>query len=341
VLQNFARRQRDFLLRFYGTNQVLLASLRVPNPCRGSFAISTPEPLPVTKTNGDLAVTFNGITKFLEENPPGKTSAFFHADFTFQQKLVPTTDWSVGKCWLEDSTGNSIGGMMPGLSERERVWRLRQWFYRKADASFTSEEHLVITNLTIPAPGNFADLNIATNLQGIAVCLFTWTGAAALTCSNGVIVGAAPPEKQESNWSQLSWRADPVSCVRRLNFGRPALLVAHQSNPDYEVRFVFRDERGKQVGVMNPWSGSFLADRLWGRQSMPSSAPLAPDLSAFSVATLNQGGLVLQPEIPSGARVLSLEVIVQRLRMLEFFVEPPKRVKWVGLNAEERNRRAK
>ncbi len=110
VLETFPRRDKSFLLRVYDTNQQLAATLRVQNPYRGPWPEWKPDPLPVTRTNGELAVTFKGIEKIWEEVQTGKTSTWYFPQFEYKWQGVPTSNWWPTQYRVEDPMGN-LGGV--------------------------------------------------------------------------------------------------------------------------------------------------------------------------------------------------------------------------------------
>jgi hypothetical protein len=303
------------LLRFYDTNQQVAATLRVPNPLHGPYPKWDPDPLPVSKTNGDLSVTFNGMKKTWQQYTPG-------ASFEFKWKGLPTTEWRAAWGNMVDETGNWVGGQFPGLPESEKVWRLRQYFLRKQSASFGPEEHFFITNLAVPSPGTYTNLNIYTNLQGLNFGFVIWTGPSVLTISNGLVIDAAPPEKQNENWRQVWWRQeDPGGLVTAYNVPRPALFVAKTPCADLDIAYVFRDQNGRGLGHSE--------EDLWFMFQMVTASSSHKPTNMFD-KYITCHGLALMPQVSGDTRSLTLEVIAQQPRMLDFYFEPPRTGKWGG-----------
>jgi len=317
---NFPRRQSSFLCRLVDSNQQVMATFRVLNPWHGPFPEWHADPLPITKTNGDLGVTFNGVLKVLEAFPPGKTSMWYRANFDCTWQGLPTKEWLFTQSWLSDPTGNRLGALHPGLSVHEPVWRLEACFERTQEATYTEQERCILATLPVLGPCAYTNLDIHTNFQGSSFWIWGWSGAAAVTLSNGIIAEAKPAQPVTNSWTcyelWVRWGTNANNnWLRGMNFTRPTLLMAHIKVPSRIERLYFRDDRGRLCGVHIEDDRYYLNDR-------------------FTVSNAYQAwynhGVILQPTIPPDAKFVTLEVVIQTPRWFEFYLEPPRVEKWIG-----------
>jgi hypothetical protein len=313
ILLNFPRRQRSFVLRLYDTNNQLAATLLIPSPYQGPFPTWKAEPLPQTRTNGDLVVTLESM-KNLGLDP--KFLKRINFNYTYQWKGAPSTLWRSSGCILHDATGNTLGGGFVGMCESEPVWRIQQTFSRTTEAPYAPDERFLMPNLPVLAPGTYTNLNILTNLQGMDFCIFLWTGPALLTFSNDVVISAAPPEKRGASWTQLWWRYEGNAFMTAINFEHPSMLVAQHIVPDVQVRFVFRGESQKVMEWNMPETPYFMT-------------PLAyrfPEIRAMGPIRIERefGYMVQQPQIPVESRSISYEITAELPRVIDFYIQPPR-----------------
>jgi hypothetical protein len=186
VLTAFPRWDKETILRvrpYMGTpskEQFVLI-----NPAPGTIAPWTPEPLPTTKSDGDLEVT---LTKLIAGVPmpyregtsraPTKDPAnqCVHFDFDFRQNGQSTTNWQAWPVQTSDASGNwSRGsiyaypkhGVSPSYPDRihpsfppendgyyfqpglwpEEPWKVRLEFIQRA--GFSDDEMVTFTNLPV------------------------------------------------------------------------------------------------------------------------------------------------------------------------------------------------
>lgn len=198
-LTAFPRRGKTFKLRFYsGTwdkRSSLLGEITVPNPVFRAYPQWQPNPLPVIRTNGDVAITLTklvtGVRMF--ESKPATTNeeSWVNADFTYAENSKPCLDWQVDTIQFSDATGNFLGPSAwrteepkPGretficrapLWPAESAWKLDTVFKRKNGERMDPKELWSITNLALPENGATNALNLATNINGVNVELLSLT----------------------------------------------------------------------------------------------------------------------------------------------------------------------
>jgi len=192
----FPRRQKELTVRVFGTTAgieagALAGEWKIPNPVFRKYPVWTPEPLPATRSTGDLAVTLHelktGVGWPRAEDSP-YTVQF--ADlcicvvFSLTQNGAPTEDWVPVSIETSDATGNrrlntswSFGssngwytihyqwGLWPG----EAAWRLKVELSRRAN--FAPDELWTARDLSL-SETNLSHLPASqTTLQGTVVQL--------------------------------------------------------------------------------------------------------------------------------------------------------------------------
>ncbi len=176
ILRAHPRRQRKFWVRFLDVEDRVLASLRVPNPVQGPFAEWEPVGLPQTVSNGPVTLTLRSLGR--GDKPWERVRP--------EWKLISTdAAWEkagVTSSTLMDPTGNEG----PWLSEAEKAWKIRACVARQKMEQFSNIERLTVTDLPLPAPGEFQSIDASRNLDDVQVNAQLIAGPGRLTVSNGV-----------------------------------------------------------------------------------------------------------------------------------------------------------
>jgi len=192
VMRAFPRWDREMLARVkpswdqkYYSADISKGEFVITNPAPTAAANWTPEPLPVTRSDGDLEVT---LTKLVAgaplpfhqgEHPLTNDPAnqCVHLNFDFRQNGQPTTNWGPWSVVTSDAAGNSVRGLInsypsnginpiyadrihpsfplvydgyfyrPGLWPDHSPWKMRLEFIRRAN--FSDEETVTFTNLAV------------------------------------------------------------------------------------------------------------------------------------------------------------------------------------------------
>jgi hypothetical protein len=203
-LYAFPRRSRELTLRFFyatpASTWVKAAEMVIPNPACGSYPSWSPEPIPATRTNGDLVVTLTAfeagapqqdIANFL--SPSWKGLPGTRATFAIRQTGKAVAPWQVRSLLLSDATGNRwrpgdlVSRIEPGPEPRlsasmlgalwasELAWKLRVELSRTND--FAPEELLTMPSIPVPEPGEVLPLKQSHEINGMAVDVAFIAGA--------------------------------------------------------------------------------------------------------------------------------------------------------------------
>ena len=195
-LYAFPRRCGNLTLRFFYSDPaaawVMAAEMVIPNPVAGPFPTWTPEPLPLSRTNGDLVVT---LTEF-EAGAPQNHALGFLTDswkklpgtrcvFTLKQTGKAVAPWLVRSIQLSDATGNlwTAGdlvswaeldpeprlqtSMLGALWTSEPAWNLRVEFSRTN--AFLPDELLMLSKVPVPDADEVIQLNESKLINDVAV----------------------------------------------------------------------------------------------------------------------------------------------------------------------------
>lgn len=155
------------------------------NPAPVAVEHWTPEPLPATKSDGDLEVRMTKLVAGAPfpyrqgEHPLTNDPAnqCVHLDFDFRENGQPTTNWHPWRVFTSDATGNRVRGLVgiypanglnpiypdrvhpsfppvvdgyfyrPGLWPDQSPWKVRLEFLRQSN--FNDEETMTFTNLPV------------------------------------------------------------------------------------------------------------------------------------------------------------------------------------------------
>jgi hypothetical protein len=270
----FPRRSKTLGLRFLsqGTNSrwEVAAEFQIPNPAMRNHSQWTPEPWPVTRSDGDLEVTlreFQAGAPFDfrgkagdEKTAPRQT----HAGFELRQAGQSATNWTIQKITISDASGNrwspflgyGLGSVTNGILEfagalwpGENAWKLDVEFVRTS--GFTPDELWESPSIPIPTAGVATNFNARFQHDGATVEL----------------VGLASPQTDHPDpfkWIAKYWgdedktkivslavRISPALDKRRLKLlravdqnGRDARQVEHRNEDHAEQAFLLNPDDG-------------------------------------------------------------------------------------------------
>lgn len=282
-LEAFPRRQKDFDFRLLDQNRRVIGSIRLRNPSRGPFPEWRPVPMPVTQTNGPVAVTLESIAE--QTNRYGVWLAP-------KWKLITTdSQWVRAKPAyqdFEDATGNRGGR----LSFQESAWKLTMPFRRVGWTNYSDDERFRLAGLTVPEPGSMQLLQTNFTRLGVNISVQALAGAGTLSITNGTNYGMPPLSPRSS----VSSTHDGVRHIQSYSSLKPFFLIeASQPAALDELQFRVIGADGKPLPLENSgWYGSPGGGRRY--------------MQKF--------------DLTSDVRQVDLEVIVSRARLFEFMVNP-------------------
>ena len=309
-LECLPRRERSFRYRIYNWDDEMLGEIRLSNPFRGPFPEWKPDPLPVTRTNGELSATLKSLRKVIEVVQPGKTNITFRPDIEFSWNGQLTADWETGPCFVYDATGNYMREFQPNLPRSEKVWRWRVWMQHRMDAPVPPEARYEIANLPVPRAGSWTVLNVNTNVQGVNFWIGAWAGPSAMTFSNNHFFNVALPPTT-NDWQKLGWGRHSGAFFTTNVIQQPTLIASIRGfGIPLGPRIVFRDQNGRVLPM-----------QYHGGQFSMGIVKTAADY--FDVQ-------FYRPELDKSVESVSIEVTVHPRREMSFFIAPPAQGEWIG-----------
>ncbi|MCP5524047.1 MAG: hypothetical protein H7A46_21125 [Verrucomicrobiales bacterium] len=176
------RRSREITVKFYdssaGAGRRCLGELVLRNPAFRQAPFWEPQPMPVSRTNGNLACTLERLVtglggirgrfglggQELEASPAGSNTAPQALGvFRFKEDGLASEDWTLGRVSLADATGNFLGcwldpdrdfGGLVGHRFREvlwpdEVWQVSAWAKRRLTRQVPEEELMVLKDIPV------------------------------------------------------------------------------------------------------------------------------------------------------------------------------------------------
>ena len=219
-LPAFPRRQKNFICKLIknpGVASNVLCELTITNPFPGPYPEWAPEPLPSTRTNGELVVRLNSPKPLNYTMTEGSER-----------------EWKLQRHVYEDATGNE--GI--SLCKHEKAWKLTLSFLRSEKAEFSTNEMWTFENLKLPSSGTLAPSGFTNLISGRAIKLLYLAGAGTYTFSNDVCTVAKPwTAGSSSQMSTTSSRQNGVDIsITTVGFNKPFAIIAHDSLwPDHEL----------------------------------------------------------------------------------------------------------
>ncbi len=195
VMHAFPRWDKEMLARVKPYHAAISkGEFVITNPAPATVEHWTGEPLPITRSDGDLEVT---LTEFVagapapyrEDRQPLTTdpaNQCVHLQFDYRQNGQPTTNWVPWPVVTSDAAGNRVRGLIyeypanginpvypdrvhptfppvsdgyyyrPGLWPNQSPWKVRMEFVHRAN--FSDEETVTFTNLLVRS-GSQQDFN--------------------------------------------------------------------------------------------------------------------------------------------------------------------------------------
>jgi hypothetical protein len=238
------------------------AEFQVPNPLSRNFPQWTPEPLPLTKHAGSLAITLEEFSTGLRETPspapgqpPAPPSAFAprktRVKFSCTENGTISKDWKIQKLSIADATGNEwppnfgrafsnpnwitngtvefLGRLWPG----ENAWKLR---LEVVSAVESASNDVWEIPLALPGAGSVTDLTNRWEREGVQVQLAALGSPG--TDLPAEFRGASSQGAETNGVYTLAWKMNPVTPERGVK------LAGGLDQNGKEVRVVFQSDEG-------------------------------------------------------------------------------------------------
>jgi tetratricopeptide (TPR) repeat protein len=307
-LRPFRHAGDSFKLRIFDLEGTAVAVFDVPDPspARGKFPVWEPEPLPATKTAGDLSVTLKTLTgskgdRYVGSNNKAETIRL-NADLDVTLDGERATEWTRRNVSVFDALGNLGSTWDCHFCPREQAWKVQVRVFRDATAKFDPSEQWTVPAVPVPAANKAEPLSGTQSVQGVNVELVAAGGSGSVTHTNvttnysgswgssGSVNGPTKnyPLELNTQGQRGAGATTKVQCELPHVVARFKGITEDHYTPDLRVA----DDQRREVKAHGPTSHA--------------------DDSYF---------WFLEP--PPDAKTLDLTFIVQKGRKVEFVVAPP------------------
>lgn len=271
----------------------VVGTVRIPYPRLANISTEDwqPDPLPASRTDGNLTVTLDGV-KFYDNPEQGGVSVVPQLSFVHNGRA--STSWAATH-ELIDLLGNRCQTWNCDLSTSEPAWKLRLTMAQTADGRFTPEESIRLPLRPLTAQGQIALAGETHTVNGEKVSLVGFVGP-------GPVVFQLPNSNSEFKSSVyrpgqmgfgMSTTCGSSKCKVEFSSGAPFLITTDSSSQrDVSVEIVLRDQAGERL-TQRGTSGTE-GFRFWFFEPKPTLTSV------------------------------EIELIVQRQRHADFLISPPK-----------------
>ncbi|HLK61187.1 MAG TPA: AAA-like domain-containing protein [Chthonomonadaceae bacterium] len=291
----FPRRGKSIALHISDESGEPLAELNAPNPMPTLYPLWTPEPFPVTKQVGDLAITLTEVRSEADTFSDAPNHVNLLRTFRFTQNGKPTEEWEESG-WnsptVEDATGN-ISYFPCTLCPYEPVWKYNGSFFRKKTASFTPAETWTVKDVPVPGAGQINTIAQKATRNGVSLDVKSIAGAGIYSYvnkGNGTLLGKWNPGTNGADGFSEVNSMNGGNTVETVNASKPYVALQVQNlTPDRRLTVWATDARGRRF------------DTLYSNLDY-YALPIPPDVRKvdlhFVVETARKASFLIKPPTP-------------------------------------------
>ena len=290
-------RPRDGLLRLnvYDGSQSVVAILDIPYPVLPNEPTDDwqVDPLPVTRSSGNLDVTLKQIV-FSQMGKGRRRVQHVVPQFEFVHDGQPSQMW-LSNNDVFDPLGNHASGRRINLSPLERVWKLRLTLTQKSGGRFTPEEIGELPPLPLAPAKQMVATSTTHTINGETIQLIGLGGTGPLNFAlpNSNLTVTSKEYQPGERMNGFGWGCEGAACVFRLNSGHPFLMTTDSfSRNGSSVELRASDQDGETLAVFDRSSSNKVT--FWFFEPKPTSTSI------------------------------TFQFLVQQPRQVEFFIAPPK-----------------
>jgi len=312
--ENFPRRNKTIHLQLNAWSRgskAIKTEFDIPNPTQTLYPLWTPEPLPSTKSVGNLAVTLKSVT-WLDPQRSVRNGLAVQDDFSIMPAYEcteggrQTRSWQTESIQLSDATGNSSsasGSVGGSMCIYEPAWRLRLRLSRRSESNFAPSETWSVLDVKMPSDGNVSLLTEDRSINGVRLRPLSIAAAQSVTYSDSA--SPTPSGKLGKRWGEVfSMGVSGSSGTSRFS--------EQVSGPDPQI-----------------------AVRVSGLKADQKLTAWATDSSGRRYDQVGEGGItpintaddapfhILFLSIPPSVRKVDLHFAILDIKTVEFMVRPP------------------
>jgi hypothetical protein len=339
VISSFPRRDNDLTVRFYRLHATYThpdAVFHVSNPVPRSYPRWTPEPIPATRTSGDLQVTLTDVSvsdQALQGQVLPNAASYLLGPKTqplglmvygedrrvtahFRMQGSDRAQWGVSEMWVSDATGNLWSATNQGATgygipintltylapADGETLRYTVECNSGTDAQFPAQALWTLAPINVPGRGQRLSVGGSHSDQDLSLKLLGITGIGR-TWAKPPQSGAQPSQDMPTVYLEVTGACCPYLSAT--------------------------DEIGRRI----QGGGQNIADR-WFQPDTPEFEIVGDNLMEHLAPGPNHGTRILmyRLNVPSGSKHLNLTFAINKTRTFEFTVPAD-----AGLSAHRSN----
>lgn len=248
-------RGSEFDVEIHDVDAGLVAVLRVPYPeTLPPRTEPVPESLPITATDGEVAVTLNTIRTRTFPDPaaePVRSRVGVELEYDVQQNGRTSDLWGDGNFSLRDGLGNESYRYDCRLSPREPAWIIDLRLFQKNEAAILQGDRLIAEDLTLPdedpaTTPNGVPVNESVVIEGVAISLLGIGGPGPASYSFRT---AQTGRSTHSYGDDLSTEYDPPNGVLQIDRDdRHVAVHVVGMTQDHRLSLLIADQNGVLLG---------------------------------------------------------------------------------------------
>jgi hypothetical protein len=286
-------RDAKMIVKVFDGSDTLIAELPLPYIPPPSLSTEQwePDPLPASRTDGNMTVTLNGVDFFATSENDG---VYVSPRLTYEHDGAASTTWGATEVF-HDLLGNQSYAWNCDLSTAESAWKMKLRISQRPEGRFLPEETKKLPARLL-TPARQLDVVAETHkVNGLAVSIVGMGGQGPLDftlpkLNSRFKTGEYQPQQYGTG---MSSRCSNNQCDVEFSSGQPFLITSDSlGQQDSYVTIIFRDQNGELL----PQRGSTGTQGLmfWFFDPKPTSTSV------------------------------EIEIIVQKYRQAEFLIAPPK-----------------
>jgi hypothetical protein len=320
----FPRHEKSFRMLYFGQDGKVQAEFVLSNPAPPPAQTNdwVTEPLPITKSNGDVSFKLTSLTiatnglRFWTLNPRG-----IAPKYEVREHGEISANWRPLNIELYDSSGNFASEMAPDsrfLCTNEAAWKLRVKFFGSEQSPSASNATWTLRGLSVPAAGKFNVLSGSQELQGVEVKAVAFAGAGSFQYSNNVpLSGALPTEQIKQSSMDSAWYGGPRGSqfvTRKVKSKTPHLCIKLGVMTE-DQRFTARatDDQGRE----------FYGYELHQYATTDSPAGKPGEINYLDRGYHNGDDFFVAFDLPDDAKTVDVTFCVHSCFAPEFIFKPP------------------
>ncbi len=286
-------RGKTMRLDVYDGAKQVVAQLEIPYPTLPNASLDDwrPQPLPATKSDGNVDVTLTSV-KYSSNSSHSRLSVSPQLEFVHDDHA--SIKWVA---WHEllDPLGNISQAWNCDLSLLEPAWKLRLTMYQSAGGRFLPEETMKLQPRALTAAKKLVLLSETQTINGTQVSLLGLGGQGPVefTLPNSTSQYKTKAYEPGQVWTGMSSSCSGNKCEVDFSSGH-SFLITNNSTGDTQghLQMVFRDQSGAELPQRG--SSGIGAMTFWFFEPKPDST------------------------------AIEVEIIAQKYRHAEFLIAPPK-----------------